>query len=145
MLPKPVKTDSQEPKSSVYGQNRCVARQLGRNLPSTFSALLSFLPLQAPLWVGRESSFGRTFFLKAAPSAKEDWLARSQDCKHLTTANSSEHVNSFYSHPSLGNQKAKDTLVISLVLWISTPPAQACNTFLVLVFTVSWHLQCGKP
>ena len=22
---------------------------------------------------------------------------------------------------------------------------QACNTFLGLVFTVSWHLQCGKP
>lgn len=83
------------------------------------SAFSASLPRNASLWVGRtareELPFWAVFFCQRG-------LAGSQDNKHLTTAKHSEHVNSFYSHPSLGIQKAKDTLVISLVLWISTPP-----------------------
>lgn len=78
VLVRHVKTDSPEPKRSVYIQNRCVAGQLGRNRPSTFSLLpsqLPSLPCSGSLWAGRESSFGRTFFFIPFPPAREDWLA----------------------------------------------------------------------
>lgn len=65
--------------------------------------------------------------LSQAASFCQGRLARAQDCKHLTTANSSEHVNSFDSQPSPGNQKAKDTVVSSLVLWVSAPPRPAAR------------------
>lgn len=89
--------------------------------PLSHFCFLGFLPLKCfPLdWVGEQLRQNLPF---QAISLCQRRLAHSQDSKHLTTANSSEHVNSFYSHPSLGNRKAKDALVISLVLWISTPP-----------------------
>lgn len=93
--------------------------------PSHFSRL-SFPPLQRfPLgWEGQQLCKN---LLPWAVSFRQRRLARSQDGKRLTTAKSTEHVNSFYSYSSLGNQKAKDTLVISLVLWTSTPPRPATH------------------
>lgn len=93
--------------------------------PSHFNRL-SFPPLQRfPLgWEGQQLCKN---LLPWAVSFRQRRLARSQDGKRLTTAKSTEHVNSFYSYPSLGNQKAKDTLVISLVLWTSTPPRPATH------------------
>lgn len=125
---KPVKTDSpEEPKSSVYAQNRCVARQLGWTLPSTFS----FQPSQLPALTALPSGLGGTAALQEPSSSgcfllteKTGLLSRWQASD---TTKSTEHVNSFYSHSSLGNQKAKDSPVISLVLWTSTPPRPATH------------------
>lgn len=122
---KPVTTDSAEPKALFM--HRCAARQLaGWNLPSTFS----FRPPQLPALAVPPSELGgraalEPFFLGCfLLPEKTGSLSRLQAFDHCK---STEHVNSFHSHPSLGNQKAKDTLVISLVLWISTPPRLATH------------------
>lgn len=86
------------------------------------SAFSASLPCSASSWAGKRTAWEEPPIW--APFLCQKGLAASQGNKHLTTATAkhSEHVNSFYSHPSRGIQKAKNTLVISLVLWISTPP-----------------------
>lgn len=115
-----LEAESPEPKSSVYVQNRCAARQQGWSRPSTFSCPPFRLPsIVASLRIGKHPHAQPVSFCQRR-------LACSPDCKHLTTAKSSEHVKSFDSHPSRGDGEAKDMLVISLVLLISTPHPQAC-------------------
>lgn len=101
----------------------------------TFSRLPSWLPSLSwrapfsPLWGSPLDWEAKQLRKNLLVQPVSCWkrLAHSQDGKHVTTANSSEHVKSFYSHVSLEDQKAKDTLVISLILWISTPPRPATH------------------
>lgn len=87
MLVRHVKTDSPEPKSSVYVQNRCAARQWERNHPSTFS----HLPSQPPSLIGLPSALrGRAAREEPSCSARfllpenAGSLARLQAFDHCT-------------------------------------------------------------
>lgn len=142
---KPVKTDSpEEPKSSVYAQNRCVARQLGRTLPSTFS----FQPSQLPALTALPSGLGGTAALQEPsplgcflPTEKTGSLSRWQASDHCEEHRACQLVLFI----TLTRESESQGHASDFPGFMDLDSPQACNTFLVLVFSVSWHLQCGKP
>lgn len=126
VLLKPVKTDSPEPESPVSAQNRCVARRLGRNLPSSFLALLSFPPCRPPSGWGGRAALGEPALSGGFPlPGKTGSRSRRQAFDNCREQRACQLVR-FTS--LTGNQKAKDTVVSSLVLWVSArPPRPAAH------------------
>lgn len=102
--------------------------------PPSLAAVPSGLGGKAAL---EEPSFSSHFLLPE----KTGSLSRLQAFDHGTQQWACQPV----LFPSLARESESQGHTGDFPGFIALYSPQACNTFLVLVFTVSWHLQCGKP